>query len=225
MPDLDVLVQQTVAGDSQAWRTLQGLIQPTILAIARAHRGLRGKGLASLPDDLADVVAATLERLARSDYQNLRRYLERQAQADASSQESFDGWLYHTVDFVIREHLRSRFGRAPRASELPPARPRPSKRDLQSQAGRLDEGELDRAFLRTMGLTARVTVSEIFRYIESDFTADEAQALRLYYAEDGGFAEIARALNLADDKAAERLIRRLNARLRYRFVDREPEPQ
>lgn len=216
MDDLDDLVRRTLADEPGAWTALQAAAQPHIVSDARGHRGLRAKGLATSPDDLADIVTATLERLARSDFQNLRRYT---AQSDARGGEggSFRGWLYGTVEFVTREHLRKRFGRAP--SEASKAeRPQPSKRDLQSRAGRLDDGELDRLLLTQVGMTARLTVAQIFEYIQRDFTPDEARALCMYFSDDAGFGDIASALGLADAKEARKLIKRLNARLRYKFL-------
>jgi DNA-directed RNA polymerase specialized sigma24 family protein len=222
MSDLHQLVQRTVAGEAAAWAALQVAVVPTVQAITRAHRGMRSKGLAAQPDDVAEVVTVTLERLARDNFQNLRRFCERSEQA--GQPDSFDAWLYGTVDFVVREHLRRRFGRAPK-QEAKAERPLPSKRDLQSHAGRLDDGELDRMLLSQLGMTMRLTAAQIFAHIERDFTPDEARALRMYYSEDAGFEEIAEALALADAKAAERLIRRLNARLRYRFLATEPDAQ
>ena len=54
--------------------------------------------------------------------------------------------------------------------------------------------------------------------MERDFAREELTAMRLYYAEERSFAEIAAALGLPDARDAERPVRRLNARLRYHFV-------
>ncbi len=214
MADLEQLVARTLAREVGAWSALQAAVQPIILAIARAHRGMRGKGLAALPDDLAEVATATLERLAHADFRNLERYRERTAEVPGMG--SFDAWLYGVVDFVIREHLRKRFGRAPKQ---PSDRPRPSKRDLESKAGRLNDGELDRMLLGQVGMTMQLTVAQIFEHIERHFAPEEARALRMYFHDDAGFEEIALALGLADARAADQLIRRLNARLRYKFLN------
>lgn len=218
MLDLQALVHRTVDGDLAAWGELQAAVEPTILAIARRHRELRQRGLAALPDDLAEIVAATLERLARGEFQNLRDFVARQRQADGPQTQSFDAWLYGAVDFAVRDHLRKRFGRAPKLRADAAPRAQPSKRDLQSQAGRLDGG-VERSFLHTLGMTAKLTAAEIFKYVEATFTAEEALALRLYYREDCSWEEIATRLTLPDAGAAERLVRRLNARLRYHFVE------
>lgn len=216
MTDVHSLLLRTVAGDSQAWRALQAALEPEIVSISRGHRALRSKGLASLPDDLAEVRTATLERLAHDDFHNLKRFLEHAARP-GEAQASFDAWLYGAVDFVIREHLRQRFGRAPKPA-ADAARPQPSKRDLQSHAGRLSD-EIERGLLRTLGMTARLTLNEIFAHLERDFSPEEICAVRLYYVEDQDFDEIARRVGLDDAKQAEKLIRKLNARLRYRFGD------
>jgi DNA-directed RNA polymerase specialized sigma24 family protein len=121
------------------------------------------------------------------------------------------------VDFVIREHLRKRFGRAPRLSD-PAAPKQPSKRDLQTQAGRLDDEHIERSFMRTLGMTAKLTAAEIFAHVARDFAPKEAEAIHMYYAQDRSFEEIAQELGLASAKDADKLVRKLNARLRYRFL-------
>jgi hypothetical protein len=69
-----------------------------------------------------------------------------------------------------------------------------------------------------MGVTARMTVAEIFRYVATSFSPEEAKAVQLYFAQGCGYNELARELALGEPKQAEQLIRRLNARLRYRFM-------
>jgi DNA-directed RNA polymerase specialized sigma24 family protein len=213
---VNTLIERTLAGDNDAWRTLQSQLEPTILSIARRHQGLRKRNLAGSQDDLREVVVATLERLSRDDFQNLRRFLERSA--GEPSPDALDSWIYGAVDFVIREHLRQRFGRAPQPT-TDPSKPRPpSKRDLQSHAGRIEDAETDRSLLQTLGMTTKLTAAQIFAHIDDMFEPSERLALHMYYTEDHSFAEIALALELSDAKEAERMIRRLNARLRYRFA-------
>lgn len=217
--DLEQLVQRTVAGDSDAWRELLAALNPMLEAIARSHPQLRGKGLAALPDDVAAVKLATIERFAASDFQNLKRFLDRAAATGEPGQKhGFDSWVYGAVDFVVREHLRRRFGRAPAPAGDAVKPLKLSKRELNSQAARLDDVPVERSFLTTMGMTARMTLAQIFEHIEHDFDPNEVRAMRLYYNEDFDFADIASALGLSDGKSAERMIRRLNARLRYRFM-------
>ena len=224
MQAIDALVLRIVRGEPEQWPALQSAIQPTIVAIARSHAQLRKRALATLEDELADVVAATLERLARDDFKNLRRFAEQPVVAVAGSR-SFDTWLYGAVEFAVRDHLRKRYGRAPK-EEREPQRVRPSRRDLQSHAGRLEDvGESDRSLLHTLQMTAKLTAGEIFSFASAHFTAAELRALELYYLEQQTFEELASSLALRDAREADRLIRRLNARLRHRFVtDAEEKP-
>ena len=214
---VDLLVQAVVAGDAGAWQRLVQLLCPRIEAIASGHDELRSRQLNGNQDDVADIRTASLERLSRRHHHNLVRYLEQRERRGEQAQ-SFDSWLYGAVDFVIRDHLRKRFGRAPKKREG--GSPQPGKRDLNSQARRLDAEPLDRALLDTIGMTTRLTLAEIFAVIDRDFQALESQALQLYYAQERSFAEIAQTLRLASERDAEKLIRRLNARLRYRFMER-----
>lgn len=210
----EALIEATCTGDAEAWQALVTAIAPRIEAIARSHEALRARGLAALPDDIAEVRTASLERLSAAGYKNLARYLEQRA-----SGQTFDSWLYGAVDFAIREHLRKRYGRAPArpagsgGAELRKA----SRRDLGTNAQRLDEELAGSALASTLGLTAKLTAAEIFEHVAREFGESEARALHLYYLEERSLAEIAEALELDDERAADKLIRKLNARLRYKF--------
>ena len=214
------LVRRTLEGDSAAWTALQGVLDPTIVRIARRHQSLRRKGLAEQVDDIAEVRASSLQRLKANSFHNLRSFMQRHAQA--AQGESFDTWLYGVVDFAIRDHLRHRFGRAPKTTAAESGKVQPSKRDLGSRAGRLDD-EPAPNLLTAAGVTGHLTVAEILAFIADNFSADEAKAMQLHYLEGRSYAELATELGLPDGKQAERLIRRLNARLRYRFAPPEDE--
>src|SRR5688572_3720489 len=181
-----------------------------IVRIALRHRDLRRKGLAEQADEIADVRTSALVRLAANGFHNLRNFVEHSAQA--ARPESFEAWIYGVVDFAIRDHLRKRFGRAPRAAEVAAGGLLPSKRDLQSHAGRIDD-EPERNLLSVVGVTTRLTVAEIMAFIAKTFSPDEVRAVQLYYVDGHGYDAIANALALRDAKDAEQVIRRLNARL------------
>ena len=207
------LVQRILHGEQAAWTALQGVLEPLITGMVRRHRDMRRKGLAERYDDVADVRTAALERLAAHQFQNLRVFLERSA--DARRPESFESWVYGVVDYAIRDHLRQRFGRAPKQPGWTGAQP--SKRDLQSWAGRLD-GERERDLQSAMGVTARLSLAQIQAFIAETFSPVEIDALELYYFQGRSHEELAHALALSDAKQADQLIRRLNARLRHRFA-------
>jgi DNA-directed RNA polymerase specialized sigma24 family protein len=212
---LEQLVCAVCAGDRSSWLSLQRAILPRIAAILRAHRGMRSRGLHLRIDDLQEVTTTTLERLSRDDFRNLRRYVAQLARPTQSVQ-SFESWLFGAIDFTVRDHLRRRYGRAPKTQrEL--CSSIASKRDLNTNAEGLCEQHGQKARAPTLSITKDLTAAQIFAYASARFTAPEILALRLHYVQDCDFSEIAEVLQLASAKDAERLIRRLNARLRHRF--------
>lgn len=212
--DIDLLIERTVAGDVEAWQHLLAYVSPRVQQIAGEHAALRKRGLASA-DDISSVVTDALSRLAKDQFRNLSRYLQ---QHELPKPQSFESWLYGAVDFSVREHLRAKYGRAPRDVT---SQARPSKRELNTQAERVDDDQLHRSVGKSLAMTERLQLAKIAEYIHSAFNAEELRAMRLHFAQDLGPAELAAALGLANAEAATKLIRRLNARLRHRFADRE----
>lgn len=66
----------------------------------------------------------------------------------------------------------------------------PSRRDLQSHAGRIDD-EPERNLLSVVGVTTRLTVAEIMAFIAKTFSPDEVRAVQLYYVDGHGYDAIA----------------------------------
>lgn len=213
---MEQLACAVVKGEAGAWLALQQAILPLVVGILRTHRSMRRRGLHLIADDVQEVTTATLERLSRADYRNLRRYVE-QLERAAQTVQSFDSWLYGAVDYAIRDHLRLRYGRAPKRSEDDERAPCPSKRDVNTNASGLSDLIEQKQLAQTMGITKNITAAEIFAYALHHFAGHELQALHLHYVEDCDFDVIARALSLPDANEAQKLIRRLNARLRHRF--------
>jgi DNA-directed RNA polymerase specialized sigma24 family protein len=183
--------------------------------MARKHRSLHAKRLTGA-DDVSEVLTATLERLRRDEFRNLKQYLDQQVGLGPDAAQSFDSWLYGALDYTVREYLRRRYGRAPKT--LPEGHPLPSKRDLGTNAVRIPTGvDLAADDAPAMGVTAQLTLGQIFGIVDSEFEPCEARALRMYYGEEKNFAEIAAELGLESAQAADKLVRRLNARLRYRL--------
>lgn len=220
------LVRRAAQGEIDAWQELLLTLSPEILAVGRRNRLLRRKGLAKLDDHLAEVQVGTLERLSREQFSNLQDFLKREQELPAKDGADFDSrfhdWVFGAVDYAARAYVTKRYGRRPKVPSSEAERPQLSKVDLHTYAGRLDQ-EPERGFLQTLGMTARLTVAELFARIEQEFTADEARAMQLYYRAERSFEEIARELGLADGKAADQLIRKLNARLRYRVAKQDAE--
>lgn len=211
------LIRNTVRGDEAAWQEFVVEVAPTVEAMARTHRSLRAKGHTH-DDDLAEVLTATLGRMQKDQFRNLRQFLDQYDRLGPELAQSFDGWLFGALDYSVREYLRQRYGRAPKvAPEGPPSL---SRRDLGTHAARIPTGaDLVAPPECLPGVTTRLMLGQILRAVEGEFTTDEMRALRLYYGEDQSYAEIAQSMGLESPGTAEKLIRRLNARLRYRFDD------
>ncbi len=220
---LHTQLRAVIAGDAGAWAALGAALVPRITAIARSHEAMRKRGLAQSEDDVAEIQATTIERLKRRDFRNLQRYLEQAESTEIAEPQSFDSWLYGAVEFSIRDHLRKRYGRVRRAgtgdAPVEPGAIRGNKRATQSLAERFEHEPAERSIVRAVGIITQLSVAQIFAHIEGEFSSAEASALRLYYREDKSFDELAQELGLEDAHAAEKLIRRLNARLRYRFAN------
>lgn len=217
MEPVDRTIAAAIAGDEAAWHSFLQLVVPRIEAIARSHSGLQSRGLAQRPDDVAEIVAACLERLARNDKKNLARYLEQRSAAVSPSAPTFDSWLYGAVDFSVRDHLRRRYGRAPNESELASGRALPNKRDLGSGAGPIETDRLRDSVARMFGVTTRLTLAEIGAYLTTNLSPIETRALQLHFVQEKSFTEIATELEIEDPLEADRLIRRVVARVRHRF--------
>ncbi len=198
-----------MTGERATWSTLQELVLPTLERWARSHSGLKRRGLHRSEDDVRDVIVASLERLRRGG----QAYL---ASPDQAAEGAFSRWLYGALDFAVRQHLRERFGRI-RKLPAEPGALGPSKRDLNTLAGRYEEDE--QALSRT-GLTGEMTLRQVMTHVTRTFARDEALALTLYIERDASFEEVSDVLGLGSAADAERLIRKLKERLRVYFRDR-----
>ncbi|MBK9032857.1 MAG: hypothetical protein IPL61_16560 [Myxococcales bacterium] len=234
------LIDGVVAGGDAragAWRGLMVLLAPHLEAWARSSRLLRRCRLAG-DDDARAVMVAVFERLVAHDHANLRAFAAREAAADsdpdaimaelarlgrldddltdepaADEPAPVKAWLLRLLDYVARDHVRRRFGWARDDG--------PSKRDLGSDAARLD-GVVDAG--ARPPLTDRLTVGRLVAEVRAHmatFPAPMPAALELWF-DDHGFEEIATALTLASADAARALVRAGQARLRERFRGRAP---
>jgi hypothetical protein len=187
-----------------------------------------------------DVLLAALERVERDDFRALHQYLERKQRevpdvrvvtSEGLAALSFARWLAGLVDFAIRDHVRTRYGRAPaRRSRAhaalsagqayePTALPVFTKRSLHSWAVHPTETESGQYGSTTAGISRLLTARSILRYASEVFDPRE---LRFFerYLEHGTFDELAQEFALAGPELARAEVRRLKERLRARF--REP---
>ena len=212
-------VQAVVRGEPDAWHKFMAELAPAVASMATRNPQLRSRRQTS-PDDVAEIVTATFERLHRDNFRNLRHFLQQAENREAERTLTFDSWLYGAVNYVVGDYLRQRYGRRP-AADAPPDQRRPSKRDLDSLAARIPTGMDLPAGRQGRGVTTQMTVAELLKLVADEFAPPEVRAFQLRFFEDRSFAEIAEALGMNDAQEVERLIRRINARLRYRLA-RDP---
>ena len=243
--DAQALVQRVVDGDRAAWRALMVRVAPRIEGWARGSFVLRRCRLAG-DDDVRAVMVSVLERLAASDYANLRKFL---AQADlpppatdlvsdvlklgrladdvdgrADAAEPADG------DAAEGTPLRAWLLRLVDYAARDHVRDRygwaagdggPSKRDLHTGASSLDARPEPAA---RPPMTDRLTVSklvdEIHQHIRT-FPPQMRDAI-LLWLDDVTPDDIAVKLSLGDAAKARALVRAGHARLRDRFRGRSP---
>lgn len=215
---VDPLVVGVTYGDRAAWFQLTMLIERWVEQHVPRHWRMRRARLHGSRDDVRDVLLATLERIDRHDFASLRRYVAQKqaampdlhAEADAVS---FVAWLGTEVDFAVREHVRSRYGRvAAQPGDAPFRFQAPSKRSLHSWAARPTNSP---AGLHA-GVTQILTVRSILQYAELNFDERE-QRLFQRYLEQATFEELAEEFAHASPELARAEVRKLKERLRARF--------
>ena len=219
-----------------AWHRLLQWVAPFIEGWAARSWLLRRWRLAT-EDDQRAVLVLVLSRLSRDRYDNLRRYLARQApetslsdehraierlarlariDADESAMERapdtaatpLRSWLLTLVRFCTCDHVRQRMGWSQQEG--------PSRRDLGTDAARLSAvAEPAARPPMTDYLTVRGLLQRIDEQIDT-FDPEMRQALQLW-TRDASYADIAAALGLDDGARARKLVRAALARLRDRF--------
>ncbi|MDB4991525.1 MAG: hypothetical protein JWN04_6703 [Myxococcaceae bacterium] len=218
----DPLVMGVLYGDRPAWFQLTLAVEQWVLEHAPRHWRMRRARLDQSPDDVRDVLLATLERIDRDDFAVLRRYLAQKRSSvpdlhtEPPAELTFVAWLGGLVDFAIREHVRKRYGRvsARRKDEPDWEQRAPSKRSLQSWA--LHPTDSSSHASLAPGMTQLLTARSIMEYAQKAFAARELQLFQSYL-EQASFEELAADFQLPSAEAARAEIRRLKERLRARF--------
>jgi hypothetical protein len=230
-----------------AWQTLVMAIAPVIESWARHGRVLRRCRLDN-DDDARAVMVAVLERLARRDFENLRRFLARQPAAADDEEEaslvealgrllraadddeapaSDDGGGDERAGTPLRGWLRglTRFVAKDHVKQRLGWSGAPvegSKRDLTTDAAPLDDvGEAGARPPITDALMMRRVLGEIRAYLGT-LPPPMVAALELWL-DERDFAEVAARLGLDGAERARALVRAAQARLRERFRERWPE--
>ncbi len=200
---IEQLVAAAATRDEAAWQQLWAAIEPTLSRIIAQPRFLGRLG--GREDDRRNIVVGVMARLRADHYARLHMYLDAKR---ANPRLLFVSWLRVVAKRVGIDYLRahpdyvrrhdanaSRPGRWVDAEQLPPASqivgPRPPITDLG-------------------------TAQELLTYAAGVIPPEQRRALELW-AQSESFADIARALGLANAAAAERVVRAVIERLRRRF--------
>jgi DNA-directed RNA polymerase specialized sigma24 family protein len=205
-PDIDALVERTLAGDGEAWQELWQTVEPTLYATLRRPR-LLGR-LSQSEDDCRNIVVEVMGRLRAGDFSRLQQYVAAKRQNAALP---FMGWLVvvakrvaidylRAVDtYIDRRHMKDASSPGawrevvslPNDSQLPGARP---------------------------PVTGRSTAHELLAFAGADLPEVQRAALSAWL-EGAGFEEIAAG---GDPREPAKQVRAALERIRRRF--REPKP-
>ncbi|MDB4973541.1 MAG: hypothetical protein JWN48_1882 [Myxococcaceae bacterium] len=222
----DPLVLGVVRGDRAAWVQLTILLETWVEDEVPRHWRMRKARLTGSEDDVRDVLLGVLERIDRDDFRALRQYLDRKLEevpdvrAMVKQAPTFHGWLSGLLDFVIRDHVRHRYGRKRGGRISVGTEDRvPSKRNMQSWAVHPQEGVHVFGAVRPE-LSRMMTARSIMSYAADTFGPRELSVFRRYL-EQASFDELAEEFTLRDGQAARAEIRRLKERLRARFAERQ----
>jgi DNA-directed RNA polymerase specialized sigma24 family protein len=200
------LVTRTVAGDPAAWQALWVAIEPRLLRIV-GHPAFLGR-IGQREDDRRNIVLEVIARLEADGFRRLAGFLEAHAQRPGMR---FTTWLRVLAKRVGIDYLRAHaeyadgrhrgergawveVGTLPSASRLPGGRP---------------------------PVTDRGTAQELLRYAADAVPDLQRRALELWVQTES-YDEIARRLELADAREAERTVRAAIERLRRRFREDQP---
>jgi DNA-directed RNA polymerase specialized sigma24 family protein len=210
-PDFLALLQNVADGDDHALAKLFGLVEAEIARRASGLSILRSKGRTQ-PDDIAQVRMYAFTRLKNQRATSLSRFLAQAQAQELGASMPFSRWLARLVRYAAMDHLREYYGRRPAVPSAQNGRLQPSVADVN----RPGEEDVDAGHRSYIGVTKRLTIAEINKFIAEELTRDEASALMMHFA-DHTLDEIAQSLGLASADQADKLVRRLKAKLRHRF--------
>jgi RNA polymerase sigma factor (sigma-70 family) len=201
---IDGLIDQVLAGETEAWRQLAARTHPIVLAILCRRR--LGGDLREREDLHRDVALAVLDRLYADGFAALRRYAgSRVVYPDTG----FVQWLAVVVGNTFVDHLR--------------ALPEYQRRRISAARTlvRIEHQSLDNAANLDGGTIDPAAGAELRRilacFLADDFPAEQRRALLLWL--DGNTpAEIAEELGLSTPQGASRLLHAARERLRRRFA-------
>lgn len=187
--DLDQLVAAAAAGDANAWHVLWAELEPPLARIVAQPQFLGRLG--GREDDRRNIVVAVMARLRADRFHRLQLYLSAKRDNPALK---FLTWLRVVAKRVGIDYLRAH------------------PEYLRGERAWVEPGTLPSGLGERPPITNRGTAAELLAVADGE----QRRALELWAA-SADYAEIARAMGLADSTAAERLVRAAVEKLRRRF--------
>jgi DNA-directed RNA polymerase specialized sigma24 family protein len=199
-PDLQGLVQQTLAGDPRAWQQLWQQVEPALFATLRRPQVL-GR-LSQSEDDCRNIVVEVMGRLRADGFARLGQYAEARRQNPAVP---FLGWLVVVAKRVAIDYMRRHEAYVDRRRE----------KGASSPGAWRDIGALPPDSQLPGGrpaVTGQGTAHALYAFAR-ELPAEQRLALAAWL-EGATFEEIAAG---GDPRQAEKLVRAALVRLRRRF--------
>jgi DNA-directed RNA polymerase specialized sigma24 family protein len=198
-PDLESLIEATLAGDEEAWQRIWKAVEPTLIGILRRSTGL-GR-LAHSEDDYRNIVVEVMGRLRVDEFRRLRQFAQARRQNPGLA---FVGWLVVVARRVAIDYMRGHEAYIDRRHQKDASSPG-AWRDFKTLPSESQLGGTRPA------ITARGTARELLAFAEAELDPEQRAALDAWLA-GASFGEIG-----ADARQAERLVRSALVRLRRRF--------
>ncbi len=208
---LESLVESAAAGDEQSWQRLWAAIEPRLSQIVAQPRFLGRLG--QREDDRRNVIVDVLARLRADNFHRLRIYLDTRTINPALK---FMTWLRVVTKRVGIDYLRGHPDYIDRRRDPD----RGSAPGEWVEAGTLPSGSKLQG--ERPPVTNRGTAQQLLCYAAGAIPETQRRALELWVQSES-YDEIARALELDDASAAERMVRAAIERLRRRFRVEEGE--
>jgi len=201
--EIERLVAAAAAADDAAWQSLWAAIESPLSRIIAQPRFLGRLG--QREDDRRNIVVAVMARLRASSFGRLRQYLDAKTQ---NPRLRFMSWLRVVAKRVGIDYMRAH-----------PDYVRRHDANASRPGAWVDAGTLPPAS-QLVGdrppVTNRGTARELLAYAAGVIPDEQRRALELW-AQSETFEDIARALDLASAREAERTVRAVLERLRRKF--------
>jgi DNA-directed RNA polymerase specialized sigma24 family protein len=204
MVDYEVLVEQTVAGDGAAWQTLWSEAEPLLLRVVGNPRFL-GR-LSRREDDRKNIVLEVMARLSADDFARLRGFV---ASRRDNPQLRFATWLRVVAKRVGIDYLRGHDHYLDRRRE--PGASSPGK---WVEPGTLPSAS--KLGAARPPITDLGTAAELLRYAADRLDPAQHRALALW-VQSASYEDIAREVELASARDAEKVVRAAIECLRRKF--------